>query len=166
MNNIMNKITAWTVILVLSLSFSLLISCGTGKQKNTYYFSAAQIKDHPHLDQVKKIMKQEPDSAFYRLYFGKEIYVQIYYKEDSTEFRFNKDLSLKEVIVNKPSLKYMPESITHFGLTYKEPNLNDPAAYFSWKDRYDGFDVINFYKVGSTKNKEGYVYKIYFKLKS
>ena len=153
-------------LLGIGLLLLISVSCETGSQKNSYFFKAAQIKDHPHPDQVKKIMKQEPDSAFHRLYFGKEIYVQLYYKEDSTEFRFNKDLSLKEVIVNKPSLKYTPESIIYFGLTYKEPNQKDSAAYFSWKNQYDGFDIINFYKVGSKKTNGNYVYKIYFKLKN
>ncbi len=148
------------------LLLAIAVSCKTEKNKASYFFSAGQIKDHPNPDQVKKIMKKEPDSAFYRLYFGKVIYVQLYYKEDSAEFRFNKDLSLKEVIVNKPSLKYTPESITNFGLTYQEPNQKDSTAFFSWKNHYDGFDVINFYKVGSKKNNGEDVYKIYFKLKS
>ena len=155
-----------TTGIIVTLLFFLLISCETGKHKGTYFFNASQIKDHPNPGQVERIMRQKPDSAFHRLYFGKEIYVQLYYQQDSTEFRFNRDLSLKEVIVNKPSLKYTPESITHFGLAYQEPNQKDSTAYFSWKNLYDGFDVINFYKVGSRKNKGEYVYKIYLKLKS
>jgi hypothetical protein len=143
------------------LSFLFFTQCSQ-KQKE-YFFKAKEIKCHPSPDQAKIIMQVEPDTSFNRLFFGKKRFVQLYFKQDSTEFRF-KEGHLFEVIIHKPSLDYDPNSITKFGLKYQVPAEEDTNAFFRWKNQYEGFDVINFYKVGSKKSKRKINYKIFFRL--
>lgn len=134
--------------------------------QKSYFFEANEIKGHPSPDQIQKIIQTEPDTSFFRLFFGKKRFIQLYYSEDSVEFRFtDEDGSLLETIIHKPSLDYTPESITKFGLKYIEPAEQDTAAFFRWIKQYDGFDVVNFYKVGSRKTNRKVNYKIYFRLK-
>ncbi len=140
-----------------------LISCGSADQKK-YFFTAGEIKDHPGPDKVKELLHAVPDSAFNRLILGKERFIQLYYSMDSSEFRF-KDGKLLEVIVHKPELAYNPESITKFGLPFRKPTAEDTTAFFRWTNEYDGFDVINFFLVGSRNDSGKTAYKIYFKLK-
>lgn len=140
----------------------LVVSCGMKKQKS-YFFNASQIVDHPDTTQVKKMMGVQPDSSYYRLYFGKLRFIQQYFAQDSLEFRF-KDDKLIEVIVNKPSMDYQPKSITKFGLPFKEPSSEDSLAYYIWKNEYKGFDVVNFYRVGDILKNGKPRYKVYFKL--
>jgi len=142
-------------------SISLFTHCNH-KQKE-YFFNAKQIENHPDPNQIKIIMQAEPDSSFERLFYGKKRFIQMYYLQDSTEFRF-KNGQLLEVIVHKPSVEYDPGSITKFGLKYKMPDEQDSTAFFRWKNQYAGFDVINFYKVGSKKSDRKINYKIFFKL--
>ena len=153
----------WASFLGLIAIVILVTSCGIRHGNSHYIFNAEQIKDHPDTAEVKQMMDAAPDSSFYRLYFGKLRFIQLYYAQDSAEFRF-KDGRLLEVIVNKPSLDYKPQSITRFGLPFKEPNSQDSTAFFMWKNLYEGFDAVNFYLVGSKKDQRDINYKIYFKL--
>lgn len=143
--------------------FLMSILTGCHNQQKSYFFEAGQIKDHPTPEQVIKIMQTEPDTAFNRLFYGKLRYIQLYNSQDSTEFRF-KDGRLMEVIIHKPVMNYRPESIENFGLVYKKPAEWDTSAFFRWKKQYEGFDDINFYKVGSRKNNRKVNYKIFFRL--
>ena len=143
----------------------LLFFSSCGSKTSNYYFKAAQIKDHPNPDKVKKIMNAEPDSSFTRWFLGKEWFVQLYYNKDSLEFRFNKNGKLLEVIINKPSFEYTPKSITRFGLPFREPNKKDTSAFFSWKNMYEGFDAISSYLVGRRPSEGKTYFRMYFNLK-
>lgn len=140
----------------------LFISCSS-EVNEKYYFTADEISDHPGPDQVQERLHTAPDSAFHRLILGKERFIQLYYTMDSSEFRY-KDGKLLEVIVHKPVLPYKPESITRFDLSFRKPTAEDSSAFFRWNKIYDGFDVINFYLVGSKNDDRKTAYKIYFKL--
>jgi hypothetical protein len=156
-----NKNSVMYKIIVSVLFIGILSACN--QEHIDYFFTADQIKNHPTPEQVIKIMQREPDSAFNRLYFGKLRFIQLYYSEDSTEFRF-KDGRLIEVIIHKPSIEYKPEKIEKFGLSYLEPDKQDTSAFFMWEKQYPGFDNINFYKIGSGEKGREVNYKIYFRL--
>lgn len=139
-------------------------SCGTQKPKGDYLFDAKLLKPTLDTTAVKKLMNEEPDTSFYRWYYGKKRFIQMYNElADSTEFRFKKD-SLIEVIVHKPTLAYEPKSIAKFGLPVKPTTGQDSAAFFMWKNVYKGFDVVNFYLTGNKPIDGKPRYKIYFKL--
>jgi len=150
-------------ILLIVVFVLIAIIEGCGSHQMDYFFKADQIKDHPSPDQIEAIMNTKPDTSFYRLFFGKTIFIQLYYLADSVEFRF-KDEKMIEAIIHKPTLECTPESITKFGLKYIEPAEQDTTAFFRWIKQYDGFDAINFYKVGSKKRGSKINYKIYFRL--
>lgn len=160
----MLKLSLSSIYFGLVLLISLFMGCSDHHKE--YFFEASQIKDHPTPNQVIAIMHTNPDSSFDQLFFGKNRFIQLYYKEDSVEFRFkDKNGKLLETIIHKPSLTYLPESITKFGLKYIEPVEQDTSSFFRWKNQYNGFDMINFYKIGSRKSKQKTNYKIYFRLK-
>ena len=154
-----------TNLYLLFLLFPVFISCNTSMKNNASLFDAAALTSHPDPDRVEAIMREKPDSAFYKTIFGVEKFIQLYYNKDSAEFRFH-DNKLEEVIVNDPSLVYRPESITQFGLPFRVPTEEDTTAFFMWKNDYEGINVINFYKVGSKPDDRETRYKIYFKLSS
>jgi hypothetical protein len=153
----------FTAIPVLIMITVILISCGS-ENNGSYYFTAEAIKRHPDPEQLKEILKRDPDTVFNRLILGKERFIQLYYGFDSSEFRF-KDGKLSEIIIHKPTLQYDPKSILQFGLPFVSPTDLDTVAFFRWRDIYDGFEVINFYLVGSSNDGQKTSYKIYLKLK-
>lgn len=128
-------------------------------------FDASVLTSHPDPEVVQDIMKVKPDSAFYKTLFGVEKFILLYNDKDSTEFRFQ-DNKLEEVIIHKPTMAYRPESISFFGLPLVQPTEEDTAAFFLWRNVYDGLEVVNFYKVGSSPGDRTTRYKIYFKLAS
>ena len=141
----------------------LVFSCGTKQQKGDQLFDANKLNESLDTTAVKKMMDAEPDTSYYRWYFGRKRFIQLYASADSSEFRF-RDGKLIEVIVNSPELPYKPESITKFGLPFKAPDSQDSLAYFMWKKQYKGFDAINFYLIGDVHKEGKAKYKIYFKL--
>ncbi len=151
-------------IFLLAVCLALLfLSCNREKHEGEYFLQASGLTNQLSPDQVSNFMGSEPDSAFHRLIVGKKRFIQLYYAADSTEFRF-KDNHLIEVIVHKPSLPWEPESITRLGLNYEPPTSEDTAAFYMWKDKFKGLNVVNFYLVGSKNHSDKPAYKIYLKL--
>ena len=149
------------IIFVWSL---LLFACSGSQPGNGLIFDATQIKGHPDTTEVKKLLHAVPDSSYYRLFFGQPRFIQLYYAMDSSEFRY-KDGKLIEIIVNKPSMPYKPESIARFGLPSNPPTSQDSMAYIMWKNVFPEYEAVNFYLVGSKENSGKKKYKVYFKLK-
>jgi hypothetical protein len=160
----MIQIKKSTQIFIFVVLTALVFACGNNKSENGLIFDATQIKGHPDTTEVKKLLHAQPDTSYYRLYFGQLRYIQLYHSMDSAEFRFKKN-KLIEIIVNKPSVGYTPQSITKFGLPFHQPTSSDSSAYFMWKNIYPEYEVVNYYLVGSKKNGNKQNFKIYFKLK-
>ncbi|HKJ43600.1 MAG TPA: hypothetical protein VKA27_16000 [Sunxiuqinia sp.] len=139
------------------------ISCTNKQPKDEHLFDAKLLKTTMDTTAVVKLMHEEPDTSFYRWYFGRRRFIQMYNNADSTEFRFKKD-RLVEVIVHKPTMAYEPKSITRFGLPLQPITSRDSSAYFMWKNVYRGFDVVNFYLNGDVPRGGIPRYKVYFKL--
>lgn len=162
----MNKKIKKTISFLASISFLVIVfSCGTKQQKGDRLFDAERLIGSPDTLAVKQMMNAEPDTSYYRWYFGKLRFIQLYASADSSEFRF-KDGKLIEVVVNYPTLPFKPASITQFGLPFKVPSSQDSSAFFMWKNQYKGFETINFYLVGNAPKGLQHRYKIYFKLAS
>ena len=160
----MNKRIRKTVSFLASISLLVIVfSCGTKQQKGDHLFDAEKLIGSPDTSAVKQMMNTEPDTSYYRWYFGKLRFIQLYASADSSEFRF-KDGKLIEVVVNYPTLPFKPASIMQFGLPFKTPSSQDSSAFFMWKNQYEGFEAINFYLVGNTPKGVQNRYKIYFKL--
>ena len=160
----MIQIKKFARIFTFAALVALVHACNNQKPQNGLIFDAAQIKGHPDTTEVKKLLHAQPDTSYYRWYFGQRRFIQIYNSMDSTEFRFKAN-KLIEIIVNNPSINYQPESITHFGLPFQQPTAQDSSAYFMWKNVYEEYEVVNYYLVGSKEKGRKYNFKIYFKLK-
>ncbi|GET27243.1 hypothetical protein [Prolixibacter sp. NT017] len=151
-------------IFIFTLLVGLMFACNPQKQNNGLIFDAKLFKGHPDTTEVKKLLDARPDTAFYRLLFGRPRYIQMYDALDSTEFRF-KHNKLIEIIVHKPTVAYSAESVTRFGLPFKSATSRDTSAYIMWKNVYPQYPVVNFYLVGNKPNGNEKAFKIYFKLK-
>ncbi|GET32787.1 hypothetical protein PbJCM13498_16500 [Prolixibacter bellariivorans] len=151
-------------IFILVVLTALVFGCGNNKSGNSLIFDATQIKGHPDTTEVKKLLHAQPDTSYYRWYFGQRRFIQLYNSMDSAEFRFKKN-KLIEIIVNSPPVDYIPQSITKFGLPFQQPTSSDSSAYFMWKNIYPEYEVVNYYLVGSKKKGPKQNFKIYFKLK-
>ncbi len=141
----------------------LLFSCQLA-DKNDCLFDASQLSHRTTPGEVIQLLGIDPDSAFNKTILGKERYIQLYYKYDSSEFRFAKN-QLLETIIHKPKLSFAPETITEFGLPFRSATNIDSTAFIIWDNVYQYFEVINFYLVGSRNDDRTKRYKIYFKTK-
>ena len=110
---------------------------------------------------VYQILQTKPDSAFTRHFVEGDRFIQLYYDKDSSEFRYRAG-KLMEIIIHKPDIDYLPESIEYFGLNYRTPSSADTSSYIRWDD-YPGFKAVSFYMVGNKKSTEGSkIFKAYF----
>ena len=150
-----------TVTIILALT-AVCSSCNQHSNENIILFRAEKLTGHPGPEQVEKIMRAEPDSAFNRLILGKPRYIQLYYDRDSSEFRY-KDGRLLEIIVHKPVAPFSAEGVSSLGLPVKVPTAIDTSAYIKWDNVYDGFDVVTFYKVGIRPDGRKVLYKVYLR---
>lgn len=148
-----------TIILALAVVF---VSCNHDNNSDGILYRAENLTNRSRPEQVEKIMKAEPDSAFNRLILGKPRFIQLYYDKDSTECRF-KDDRLLEVIVHKPLAKFSTASLSVLGLPNEPPTAIDTTAFIKWDHVYDGFNVITFYKVGTRPDGRKAQYKMYLK---
>ena len=115
-------------------------------------------------DEVTGILQLQPDSTFVRHFVEGKRFIQLYYAKDSSEFRY-RDGKLIEIIIHKPVMKYLPESIISFGLHYRPPSCVDTSSFIRWYD-YPEFKVISFYQVGVLNRSDGSrIFKAYFNYK-
>ncbi|HKK43105.1 MAG TPA: hypothetical protein VJ963_11895 [Bacteroidales bacterium] len=150
------------IILIISLS---LASCQPSGNRN-HLFDANKISFGISPEKVIKTMGEKPDSSFNKIIIGKKRYLMLYFNRDSSEFRFDNNKRLVEVIVNKPELPFLAQTITEFGLPFREPSQSDASAFIEWRNVYDNFDIVNFYLVGDKRDNRSIHYKIYFRLKN
>lgn len=112
-------------------------------------------------EEVCRILQIKPDSAFTRHFVEGDRFIQLYYDKDSSEFRYRAG-KLMEIIIHKPDIDYLPESIEYFGLNYTTPSSADTSSYIRW-DEYPGFKSVSFYMVGNKRSTEGSkIFKAYF----
>ncbi len=155
------KIKYFSPILIISL---YLLSCQHPVNRN-YLFDANKIYYGISPEKVIKIMGEKPDTSFNRIIIGKKRFIMLYFKKDSSEFRFDSKRKLVEVIVNKPDFPFSPQTITEFGLPLHNPSRADSTAFIEWKNVYPTCDMVNFFLVGDKKDNRSIHYKIYFRLK-
>ena len=143
---------------------TLFLSACQPTQKKNVLFDASQLTHQLTPKEVIRLIGVKPDTSFRKSFLGKQRFVQMYDKMDSTEIRFAHN-KLLEVIVHKPAFPYVDSSIIKFGLPFHNPTKTDTAAFILWNNSYKNFEIVNFYKVGSKQDNRPTRYKIYFRLK-
>ncbi len=146
-------------VLIMGLFFT---SCQPSANKN-YLFNANKISYGLSPEKVIKLIGEKPDSSFDKIIIGKKRFIMLYFNRDSSEFRFDNNKKLIEVIVNKPEFPFSRHTIIEFGLPYRSPSHIDTTAFIEWRNIYDNFDIVNFYLVGDKRYNRSVHYKIYFR---
>ena len=147
---------------VLFMIITLMLASCNFQRNHEYLFDATKLSYRNTPEEVIRIIGEKPDSAFYKLIFGRERYILLFYHLDSTEFRFAKNKFL-EAIVHKPNYPFIAQSITKLSLPFKEPSQIDTTAFIKWDHLFNNLDLINFYLVGSKVDHRSVRYKIYLK---
>lgn len=105
----------------------------------------------------------KPDTTYQRTVSGKRYFVQ-YYNEHHTEVMHLQG-KVVGIILNEPHpLKFTPETITKFGISYREPTMYEPRSTIMWKN-IEGIKVANMYLVGTPRvDSIEHNFRIYFNL--
>ncbi len=139
--------------------FIAVLSQRCSQSNNKTFINVTELKNNTP-QQAIHLLGIQPDSSFNKRFVNGEKYVQLYYKLDSSEFRFVKG-RLTEIIVHEPTFNFKPENIEKFGLNYQSPSEEDTAGFMRWYN-YPDFKAVSFYRVGSKLRNKGTCFKVYF----